>query len=31
VAADINKEIWDFFAAHPLPADPQFMRYNDPK
>ncbi|HEX4439750.1 MAG TPA: PHB depolymerase family esterase [Thermoanaerobaculia bacterium] len=31
VAPDINKEIWDFFAGHPLPADPKYTNYQDPK
>jgi len=30
VAPEINKEIWDFFAAHPLPADPRYTSYKDP-
>ena len=30
VAGEINKEIWDFFAGHPLPADPRYTNYKDP-
>ena len=28
VAGEINKEIWDFFAGHPLPADPRYTNYD---
>jgi len=31
VAPDINREIWDFFAAHPLPVEPKYTNYTDPK
>jgi ABC-type branched-subunit amino acid transport system permease subunit len=24
------KEIWDFFAGHPLPSDPRYTTYKDP-
>lgn len=30
VAGDINKEIWEFYASHPLPADPQYTNYRNP-
>jgi predicted esterase len=31
VAPTINEEIWEFFAANPLPADPKYTNYLDPK
>ncbi len=30
VAGDINKEIWEFYASHPLPADPRYTNYRNP-
>jgi poly(3-hydroxybutyrate) depolymerase len=30
VAPRINEEIWSFYAAHPLPADPRYTSYKDP-
>ena len=30
VAGEVNKEIWEFFAGHPLPADPRYTSYRDP-
>ena len=31
VAPTINEEIWQFYADHPLPGDPKYTRYADPK
>jgi poly(3-hydroxybutyrate) depolymerase len=31
VAPEINPEIWDFYAAHPLGADARYTNYLDPK
>lgn len=30
VAPEINKEIWEYFVANPLPADPRYTNYKDP-
>jgi poly(3-hydroxybutyrate) depolymerase len=31
VAPQINEEIWEFYSEHPLPADPHYTPYLDPK
>jgi poly(3-hydroxybutyrate) depolymerase len=31
VAPQINQEIWDFFEKNPLPAEPKYTSYLDPK
>ena len=30
VMGEINPEIWEYFAANPLPADPRYTSYKDP-
>jgi predicted esterase len=30
VAPKINEDIWSFYSANPLPADPRYIHYKDP-